>query len=223
MLMDQPYHRGDGIIMPKDVETQPPYLTQGKDNVRAVVNRVKLPGQQNLRARSGSMESSSVRRSADGWVKMGGGFVYRSNIQVDPQRPTPSRPSYSHGLFLFPFSSEDAAKMQDAGEPKSWVNPHATPPLNVKDTTSGQASQRQGSSGGVDGRDESWNERGNQAGRARSAQEQGKQDSYAKTTSAHHDDRPRRDAEVDGHAYVVSISRNGDPGKQPPERHRAQS
>ena len=29
----------------------------------------------------------------------------RSGVAPDPLRPTPSRPAFSHGLFLFPFQS----------------------------------------------------------------------------------------------------------------------
>jgi hypothetical protein len=111
VYLSQPYRRGDGIMVDK-MTTPPAYLSQSKDNVRAVVNRVKLlvdpPG---ARGRRHDVDTVSSRRSVDGSVKMGGGFVYRSNIEIDFTRPTPSRPTYSHGLFLFPFSNELATKM----------------------------------------------------------------------------------------------------------------
>ena len=109
---DKPYNRGDGTTLnPRD--QAPAYMTQDRDHVRTVVNRIKLPGRH-----SGQTDPAAGRRSTDlkkygsnNMVKMGGGFAYRSNVELDPLRPTPSRPSYSHGLFLFPFSNEDATAM----------------------------------------------------------------------------------------------------------------
>lgn len=201
-------------MMPKDITTQPPYLTQGKDNVRAIVNRVKLPTRPNPGERDGDREASSVRRSADGWVKMGGGFVYRSNIPVDPSRPTPSRPSYSHGLFLFPFSSEDAAKMLDAGS-NSSANPTPAPAAMVKDATLPQ----QQAGGGEGGRGEPpTREEARTPGRTKT--ERGRQTQRL----PHHDERLGARPGGEGQAYVVSISRNtSGPEKQPPERLRSQS
>jgi len=125
VYLSQPYRRGDGITVDK-MATPPAYLSQSKDHVRAVVNRVKLlvdpPG---ARGRRHDVDKVSSRRSVDGSVKMGGGFVYRSNIEIDFTRPTPSRPTYSHGLFLFPFSNELAAKMLDAS-----TKDHAPAKLN---------------------------------------------------------------------------------------------
>ena len=109
---DKPYNRGDGTTLnPRD--QAPAYMTQDRDHVRTVVNRIKLPGRY-----PGQTDPAAGRRSTElkkygsnNMVKMGGGFAYRSNVEPDPLRPTPSRPSYSHGLFLFPFSNEDATAM----------------------------------------------------------------------------------------------------------------
>ena len=71
----------------KGVDTPQSYVTEGPGG-RALVNRVKLTGQNQAFKRKSMV---SERRSADGTVKMGGGFVYRSNIPIDPTHPTPSR------------------------------------------------------------------------------------------------------------------------------------
>jgi len=119
----QPYHRGDGVSTQRTFAAPPPYFTEGKDQVRALINRIKLPGGgrgapdhvRNGNARNKNA-AEAPRRSADGAVKMGGGFCYKSNIDIDYTRPTPSRPTYSHGLFLFPFSNENATKMLDVAK-----------------------------------------------------------------------------------------------------------
>ena len=215
----QPYRRGDGIQMPKDIEAQPPYLTQGRDNVRALVNRVKLPGRPTPGARDGNRGDSSGRRSADGWVKMGDGFVYRSNFQIDPARPTPSRPSYSHGLFLFPFSNENAAKMLDTTESNSSANQTQVPAAIVKDATTAFTSTRgmtgsrgQGHSESVD---PSPRQRLAHAGNM-DVHEQLDREARASSRSP----CARSVQQPDGQAYVVSISRSAE-GRQPPERLRS--
>jgi len=207
-------------MMPKDIATQPPYLTQGRDNVRALVNRVKLPGRPTLGARDRNRGESSGRRSADGWVKMGGGFVYRSNIQIDPARPTPSRPSYSHGLFLFPFSSEDAAKMLDDTESNSSANQAPVPAAIVKDATSAFMSARGMASSRGRGRSESADPSPRQQPARTSnldAHEQLK--SQARASARVPSGRPGQPP-AGGQAYVVSITRSGE-GRQPPERPRS--
>lgn len=129
---DKPYHRGDGVVV--DKVTAPSalaYLSQGRDQVRTVINRVKLSGGAAGRGgRRQDIDTVTSRRSIDGSVKMGGGFVYRSNIAIDLSRPTPSRPTYSHGLFLFPFSNEEASRMlnSSAGEHAPATREHAGAP-----------------------------------------------------------------------------------------------
>ena len=109
---DKPYNRGDGTTLnPRD--QAPAYMTQDRDHVRTVVNRIKLPGRHPSQTdpAAGRRSTELKKYGSNNMVKMGGGFAYRSNVEPDPLRPTPSRPSYSHGLFLFPFSNEDATAM----------------------------------------------------------------------------------------------------------------
>ena len=96
---DKPYNRDDGTTL-NQRDQAPAYMTQDRDHVRTVVNRIKLPGRH-----PGQTDPAAGRRSTElkkygsnNMVKMGGGFAYRSNVEPDPLRPTPSRPSYSHGL-----------------------------------------------------------------------------------------------------------------------------
>mmetsp|Transcript_3693 Transcript_3693/g.8420 ORF Transcript_3693/g.8420 Transcript_3693/m.8420 type:complete len:307 (+) Transcript_3693:3-923(+) len=115
------------------------YVVKDKDNIRTVVNQVLIPKRQMAKfpvsvssrlrgsAEFGEVEHSSGTGPARS-IKMGGGFAYRSSVAPDPQRPTPSRPAFSHGLFLFPFqSAEQAAQMMGDGEP--IVPKRSTTPL----------------------------------------------------------------------------------------------
>jgi hypothetical protein len=82
--------------------------------VRTVINEVDLPGRDGVSRRQQVEEAMAIRaaeRAARGdygqlerAIRLGGGFTYWSNTPVDELRNTPSRPAYTNGLFLYPFS-----------------------------------------------------------------------------------------------------------------------
>jgi len=96
-------------------------VMEGRDSVRTVINEVDLPPRQVVSRRMLIEEANAARQEErlqqmgggvqERSIRMGGGFTYWSNQPVDEARNTPSRPSYSNGLFLYPFSTEQATRM----------------------------------------------------------------------------------------------------------------
>lgn len=70
-------------------------------------------------------ERENARGPQERAIRLGGGFTYWSSEPPDVSRNTPSRPAYTNGLFLYPFSVRFAPHscMQPRGRdaPRPWT------------------------------------------------------------------------------------------------------